>query len=106
MDSEKKKKLVENGWTVGTVQDFLGMTDEEARMVEWRVSLGRMLKEKRKAIGYTQTVLAREIGSNQSRIAKMEAGDSSVSIDLILKSLFHIGSTDQEICKYIESYRK
>ena len=96
-----KEKLEKNGWQVGSAQDFLELSDEEMRLVEFRISLGKMLREKRVATGYTQSVLAKEIGSSQSRVAKMEIGDNSVSIDLILKSLFHIGISRAEICSYL-----
>ena len=102
MDAEIRKRLEAQGWATGDARDFLGLTDEEARIIEWRVSLGQMIREKRKAKGYTQTVLAKEIGSNQARVARMEAGDSSVSIDTLLKTLFHMGAGNGEICGYVE----
>ena len=96
-----KKHLEKKGWSVGTAQDFLGLSDEETRYIEWRVALGNMLKEKRRELGYTQTLLAKKIGSSQSRVAKMETGDSSVSIDLIIRSLIHIGISNKEIGNYV-----
>ena len=97
MDNKKRENLKKRGWKVGTVQNFLELSDNEMRYIEYRVALGKMLRERRKAMGYSQSVLAKEIGSSQSRVAKMEVGDNSVSIDLILKSLFHIGISNKEI---------
>jgi hypothetical protein len=104
MDDNIKEKLEKAGWQVGSTQDFLKLSEEEMHLVEFRILLGKMLRDKRLAIGYTQSVLAKMIGSSQSRVAKMEVGDNSVSIDLILKSLFHIGISKKEICNYISNF--
>ena len=34
MDASKRKRLEEAGWGVGSVQDFLALSDEEAAAVE------------------------------------------------------------------------
>ena len=73
------------------------------QLIELRIALGKMLREKREEKGYTQTVFAKEIGTSQSRIAKMESGDSSVTVDLILKSLFHFVHS-KDVCNYVLSY--
>ena len=103
MKYNMKKQLEKKGWSVGTAQGFLGLNDEEMRYVEWRVALGNMLKEKRRELGYTQTLLAKKLGSSQSRVAKMETGDSSVSIDSIIRSLIHIGISNKEIGSYVSN---
>ncbi len=41
------------------------------------------------------------IGSSQSRVAKMEAGDPSVSVDLLLKALMMLGVTKKQLSKII-----
>jgi hypothetical protein len=43
------------------------------------------------------------VHSSQSRIAKMEAGDPSVSIDLIMKSLLALGASPKDVAKAISS---
>ena len=103
MDIKTKEKLEKGGWQVGSTQDFLGLSNEEMQLIELRIALGKMLREKREEKGYTQTVFAKEIGTSQSRIAKMESGDSSVTVDLILKSLFHFVHS-QDVCNYVLSY--
>lgn len=62
-------------WTEGSVQDFLGLSDAEAALVETRVSLTRMLRASRASKRMTQTRIAQAIGTSQSRIAKIESGD-------------------------------
>ncbi|MEZ4589877.1 MAG: helix-turn-helix transcriptional regulator [Chloroflexota bacterium] len=43
----------------------------------------------------TQTELAALLDTGQSRVAKMEAADSSVSTELLIRSLFSLGYTTQ-----------
>ena len=100
MKAPVRKKLEKKGWRVGNTQDFLELSPAEMQLVECRIALGRLLRETREGMGYTQKVLASEIGTSQSRVAKMEAGDSSVTIDLLLKSLFHIVPKN-DVCSYL-----
>lgn len=82
---------------MGTVAEFLGLTAEEAALVETKVALSQALRRKRAALGLTQQQLARRINSSQSRVAKMEAADRSVSVDLLLKGLFALGVTPGDV---------
>lgn len=106
MRAEKRQRLEAGGWKVGGAKEFLGLTDEEAAMVEIRLSLARALKESRLARNWTQAKLAKELGSSQSRVAKMEAGDASVSIDLLVRSLLVSGATGAEIGGAFTSVRR
>jgi DNA-binding XRE family transcriptional regulator len=101
MKDSKRKKLEEAGWAVGDVQDFLGLSDAEAALVDVRVSLARDLRRRRRQSKISQATLAKRIGSSQSRVAKMEAGDPSVTIDLLIKTLLRAGSTTSEIGRVI-----
>ena len=102
MNSDTKKRFIDSGWTIGNTQEFLDLSDEEMKLVEFRIALGRMLRERRESIGYTQTRFSKEIGTSQSRLAKMEAGDASVTVDLLLKSIFHFASKE-DVCSYISA---
>jgi predicted transcriptional regulator len=93
--------LEAKGWKVGSVQNFLNISDEEMALIELKISLGDTLQNKRKQKKMTQTQLAKLLHSSQSRIAKMETGDPSVSIDLIVKSLFSLGLSKNELAKVI-----
>jgi DNA-binding XRE family transcriptional regulator len=101
MDANKKKRLEAKGWKVGSVQNFLNISDEEMALIELKISLGDTLQNKRKQKKMTQTQLAKLLHSSQSRIAKMETGDPSVSLDLIVKSLFSLGLSKNELAKVI-----
>jgi transcriptional regulator with XRE-family HTH domain len=54
----------------------------------------------------TQDQLSRVLGSSQSRVAKMESGDPSVSLDLLVRSLLKLGATRGEIAKHVGARRK
>jgi ribosome-binding protein aMBF1 (putative translation factor) len=97
MNPAKMKKLAAAGWRVGSVREFLQLTDEEEMLVEIRVTLSRYVRERRAQQGLTQTQLAQRLGSSQSRIAKLEAADADVSLDLVLRALLALGATRKEI---------
>lgn len=101
MDESRRKRLEEAGWKVGSVQEFLGLSDEEAIFVELKLALSESLRERRAAQGITQAELARRIGSSQSRVAKMEASDQSVALDLLVRGLLATGATRQDIAAAI-----
>jgi ribosome-binding protein aMBF1 (putative translation factor) len=101
MQETKRKKLEAKGWRIGTPKDFLGMSDEEEAYVNLRLKLAEGLKARRQSRGITQVGLARTIKSSQSRVAKMEAGDPTVSLDLLVKSLFALGASNRELAAII-----
>jgi len=101
MDQRKRKKLEAKGWAVGSAEEFLELTPEETRYIELKLALSASLKAERVKQGITQVELAKMMGSSQSRIAKMEAGDPTVSVDLLLKALLSLGVTKKQISKII-----
>ncbi len=106
MDKERERKLREAGWETGDYGDFLGLTDEERALIEVRAALVRAVRHRRKKeLKISQAVFAKRIGSSQSRVAKIEAGDPSVSLDLLVTSLIQTGSTSADIGRMlIESH--
>ena len=105
MNKSKKLALEQNGWKVGSASEFLGLSSEEESYIELKLALSQFLQEKRKTRRLTQTQMATLIQSSQSRVAKMEKGEDSVSIDLILRSLIALGTEIQEIGKNIVGIR-
>ena len=101
MNSTKRKRLENNGWRFGSAKEFLGLTEPETAYIELKLTLGENLKRRRLQKKITQVELAKRLRSNQSRIAKMESGDPSVSIDLIVKSLLALGTTKKDIAGII-----
>jgi DNA-binding XRE family transcriptional regulator len=103
MKQSKRKALEKKGWKVGSASDFLNLSDEELALIELKIALGNALKQRRQKKRLTQEAAAKAIASSQSRIAKMEAGDPSVSIDLLIKSMYTLGASNQEVAKAISS---
>ena len=102
MDEVKRKKLAAKGWKVGTVEEFLELTPGESAYIEMKLALSASLRAQRTKARISQAELARRIKSSQSRVAKMEAGDPSVSIDLMVKSLLVLGFSRKELAKAIQ----
>ena len=101
MDKRKKKDLESKGYNVGTVEEFLGLGTEESEYIELKLALSDALTKRRKKNNLTQTQLAKMLKSSQSRIAKMEKGDPTVSVDLLVKSLLAMGASKESIAKAI-----
>jgi DNA-binding transcriptional regulator YiaG len=97
MNKNKRKKLESKGWKVGTVREFLALSPEESAYIELKLTLAKNLKKRRRALNLTQMALARRLKSSQSRIAKMESGDPSVSVDLLVRSLLSLGTPKHTI---------
>ena len=97
MDKRKKGKLARKGWRTGSVAEFLDLSAEESAYIEMKLALSEKLKERRRRTKLTQAELAKAIESSQSRVAKMEAGDPTVSIDLLVKSLLALGLSKKEL---------
>jgi DNA-binding XRE family transcriptional regulator len=101
MDKIKHQKLEAKGWQVGDVSDFLELSPEENAFIELKLALSRQLKELRKKQNFSQETVAKKIQSSQSRVAKMEACDDTVSIDLMIKTMLSLGATNQDIAQAI-----
>ncbi len=101
MDKEKRRQLERKGWKIGSVQEFLRLTPEESAYIELKLSLADSLKQQRERRRLTQVELARLLKSSQSRVAKMESGDSSVSLDLLVRSLIALGASRRELARAI-----
>ena len=99
MRRAKKERLKAAGWRVGSAEEFLGLSKEEAAFVEIKLALAESMRKRRQARRLTQTQLAKKIGSSQSRVAKMEAADPSVSIDLLVRSLLAMGVSRSDVAR-------
>jgi ribosome-binding protein aMBF1 (putative translation factor) len=101
MKKSKRERLEAAGWRVGNAGDLLGLTTEETVFVEMKLALADSVRRRRQARGLSQAQLARRLGTSQSRVAKMEAADSSVSIDLLMKALLEMGASRAEVARAI-----
>jgi len=102
MEKAKKARLEAAGWRVGSATEFLGLSEAEAAVIEVKLSLSQSLRQRRTKRRISQVRLAALVHSSQSRVAKMEAGDPSVSMDLLLRSLFALGASSRDVARAIE----
>ena len=105
MRKDKRARLEARGWKFGTVKDFLVLPEQESAYIGLKIRLAEALRQRRQDIGLSQVDLAAKLRSSQSRVAKMEAGDSSVSLDLLVRSLIMLGASDRELSKIIVTPR-
>ena len=90
-------KNLKNGWVEGEVKDFLELSTADVEYIETRRALAHRLREERKKKHLTQTQLAAMLKTSQSRVAKMEHGDPTVTIDLLLQSLYRLGLRRKDV---------
>jgi len=102
MNNSKKARLQRAGWAVGDAAEFLNLKSQEAQFIELKLALAAGIRQLREQRGMTQAALAGQLGSSQSRVAKMEAADRSVTLDLMMRSLLAIGATPGKIAKLIK----
>ncbi len=101
MNEEKRARLEARGWKVGSTEELLGLTPEEAAYIELRLRLSDAVRDLRKRKYLTQVQLAEMLQSSQSRVAKAEAADETISLDLLIRSLLALGATDQDLAEMI-----
>jgi DNA-binding XRE family transcriptional regulator len=101
MNIERRKRIEAAGWKIGTVQEFLDLTDEEIEYIDFRIALSNGLKELRRRRKLTQIQTAQILKTSQSRFAKMEKGDPSVSTDLLIRALFTLGLKKKNLVRLL-----
>jgi transcriptional regulator with XRE-family HTH domain len=84
------------------VKEFLGLSEADTVLIEVKLALSHSLRDRRKKHGLSQVQLAERLQSSQSRVAKMEAGDPSVSMDLLVSSLLLLGASSADIANAIK----
>ena len=103
MKESKRKRLEAYGWKVGSTKEFLNLSDQELEYIEIKLALSQKVRELRLERKMTQEQTAKLLGSSQSRVAKIEAGDPSVSIDLQVKSLIALGASRDELAEVLSN---
>ena len=101
MEKNKQKRLESAGWKFGTVSEFLDLDQQENAYIELKLSLSKNLSTRRRSLHLTQKEFAKIIKSSQSRVAKMEAGDPTVSIDLLVKSLLTLKTSKDNLARLL-----
>ena len=105
MRASKKRKLEAKRWKVGNADEFLGLSPKESAYIELKLKLAESVRKKRVGLNLTQHGMAKLVHSSQSRVAKMEAGDPSVSIDLMIRSLIALGISNRDLARIISRNR-
>ena len=103
MKKRKRERLERAGWTVGSPEEFLGLSTAEARYIELKLALSEAVRKLRSGAGLSQRELAKRLGSSQSRVSKMEKADPTVSVDLLVRSLLVAGASRRDIAAAISS---
>lgn len=106
MRDDKKRRLGSRGWKIGTAAEFLKLSPQESAYVEIKLGLAEKLRQQRLKRNMSQSQLAKLVRSSQSRVAKMEAADPTVSLDLLVRSLLIAGSTATEVRKAMPLSRR
>lgn len=101
MKKSKIKNLEDQGWKVSGTAEFLGLSPQEMEIIEIKLTLSKKFKEIREQKKLTQQEAAELIHSSQSRVAKLEAGDPTVSLDLHIRSLIGLGITRKDVGQYL-----
>lgn len=95
--SSREARREARGWRKGTTRDFLNLSDDETAFIAIRLHLAKAMQAHRRQLRLTQVATAQLLESSQSRVAKMEAGDPTVSVDLLIRSLLRLGATPASI---------
>ena len=106
MDEAKRQRLEAAGCRVGSSEEFLELTAEEAGLIELKLALRRAVRARREKLGLTPTQLAERLGSSQSRVAKMEGTDPAISLDLFVRALLAMGATCEEAARSLHADAK
>ncbi len=101
MKADKLKRLEDAGWKSTSVQDFLNLDDADMEYIETKLALTKVVRQERIKRHITQITLADRMKTSQSRVAKIEKGDPTVSIDLILRAMFALGMNRKELAKAV-----
>ena len=99
MKAEKRRRLEAAGWKETTVQEFLNLSEADIQYMEMKLALSRLLRHMRERRRLTQMKAAALLKTSQSRLARMEAGDTSVSLDLLVRGLFALGASPKDLLK-------
>jgi len=101
MRKTKRKNLESKGWRIGSADEFLELSSDESTIVDLKLLLADNVRKRRIKKSLTQSEVAQIIHSSQSRVAKMEAGDPGVSLDLLVRTFFALGATKRDLVRLL-----
>ena len=103
MNHKQRNRLTTAGWRIGSAADFLGLSAAETLFVEIKLAFADAVRNRRAKLGITQAELGRRMHSSQTRVAKLEAGDRTVSLDLLVHALATLGCTRRQMARILGS---
>ena len=106
MHPERQRRLEAEGWKFGSAAEFLDLTPAEEIYIDLRIRLAAGLRALRLNRHMTQTSLAVLVGSSQSRIAKMETGNPTASLDLLVRSLLALGASRRDLARLFDAPKR
>lgn len=98
----QRRRLEADGWLIGTVQEFLALSDAEMAIIDMKVSLSIALGKYRAKARFTQIQLARKLRVRKSSVVDMENGAAHATFDLLLQALVASGARPKDIARIIE----
>lgn len=101
IEEDKKRRLEKAGWKIGSAEDFLDLTAEERAFLNVKIAPAAAVRDWRASRSMTQTEVARLVRSSRSQVAKMEAADPTVSLDLVFRTLLTLGAPLTELGRTI-----
>ena len=97
MKKKMRESLESAGYVIGDADDFLGLTEEESRLVDVRLAVSRAVRDARIARNLTQAQAARILNTSQPNVSRIEGAAGDVSLDLMYRSLFRLGGTAADV---------
>ena len=97
------KRRKRKTWVETDVEEMLGLSPEDPVIAEFRAALAVALQKARNRKKLTQEEAAELIGTSQAQVSKMEAGQSSITIDRMIKALAALGVSRLAILKALNS---
>lgn len=85
------------------VEELLDLSAQDLVIVEFKAALALALQRARQRQKLTQEKTAKAIGTSQVQVARMEAGQSSITIDRLIKALIALGVSRPTILKALSS---
>jgi ribosome-binding protein aMBF1 (putative translation factor) len=91
MNAEKRKALEEAAWKFDAAADFVGMSDDERKLLDARVEMALAIRRLREKMKLSQKDLAGRLKTTQPRIARIARAAPEVSFDQIFRAYAVVG---------------
>lgn len=97
MNKKMRESLERAGYVFGDADDFLGLTEEESRLIDIRLAVSRAVRNARLAKKLTQAQAAKILETSQPNVSNIEMAAADVTLDLMYRSLIRLGGTAVDV---------